>query len=275
MKVLAVDDEKLILGSMLEDLAKVFPEAEVHGENTAEGALEYVDKSLEEGDRISYAFLDIQLGEMTGVEVAKRIREVSPDTKIIFCTAYSEYACEAFKVHATGYLLKPVSATDIEETLDAMEKDWRNEVTGEPKEVKIQTFGNFEIFVDGNVVPFEREKAKELLAYLVDRRGAAVTNAEIAAVLWEDKTYDRSIKNQIMVIISSLKKTLRAVGVSDIIIKTWNHIAIDTKRISCDVYDFYEGNVLAINSYHGEYMVNYSWAEMTNGMLVQKSGLTE
>ncbi|MCR5153839.1 MAG: response regulator [Lachnospiraceae bacterium] len=275
MKVLAVDDEKLILGSMLEDLAKVFPDADIHGETTAEGALKFLEESITNDSKISYAFLDIHLGDMSGVDVAKIIKEKSPATKIIFCTAYSEYACEAFKVHATGYLLKPVSAKDIEETLDAMEKDWRDEETPSDKEVRVQTFGNFEVFADGEPVTFEREKSKELLAFLVDRRGAAVTSAEIAAVLWEDKFYDRNVKNQTTVIISSLKKSLKAAGIGGIIIKTWNHIAIDTSKIKCDLYDFYHGDALAVNSYHGEYLANYSWAEMTNGVLVQKSGLTE
>ena len=84
-------------------------------------------------------------------------------------------------------------------------------------------------------------------------------------VLYEDIEYDQKTKNVVTKIVSSLRKTLKEAGVDDVLIKTWNHIAIDTARVKCDAYDFEEGNVTAINAFHGEYMKDYSWAEFTTG----------
>lgn len=272
MRILAVDDEKLILEGMLEELRKVFPEGELEGCTEGKEAMEYLKSITEQGEVLEYAFLDIRLRGMTGIELAKEMKEVQPDVKIIFCTAYSEYACDAYQMHALGYLLKPVAAEQITETLDVMDRSWRLAETLPTEKIRMQTFGNFEAFYEERPISFEREKAKELLAYLVDRRGAAVTTAEIAGILWEDKPNDKSTLNQAHTVISSLKKTLKQLGASELLIKTWNHLAIDVSKVKCDVYDFYNGDVRAVNAYRGEYMSNYSWAEMTNADLMDQSG---
>ena len=66
-------------------------------------------------------------------------------------------------------------------------------------------------------------------------------------------------------IISSLRSTLREVGLENILIKTWNNLALDVNKVKCDAYDFEKGDLVAINSFRGEYMSNYSWAEFTAG----------
>lgn len=271
MRILAVDDEKIILEGMLEELQKVFPNAEITGFTEIKDTLEYLDGLVSSNQHLDYAFLDIRLRGMTGIELAKIVKDKLPDTKVVFCTAYSEYACDAYQIHALGYLLKPVEAANIMETLDVMDHDWKSAENALPKDIRVQTFGNFEIFLDDKPIIFEREKAKELMAYLIDRRGAAVTTAEISSILWEDKPNDKSTLNQAHTIISSLKKSLRQVGLGDLLIKTWNHLAVDASKIKCDVYDFYNGDNLAVNSYHGEYMTNYSWAEMTNADLMERT----
>ena len=219
---------------------------------------------------MDYAFLDIKLRGMTGIELAKLIKESFPGTKILFCTAYSEYAFEAYRVYALGYLLKPIKADDIRETLRNMDKSWMEETTTQKlssqKTVKVQTFGNFEVVVDGRPMTFERAKEKELFAYLVDRRGASVTTAEIAGILFEDREYDRNLKSQTNVIMNSLKADLKKEGIEELYLKTWNHLALDVSKIQCDAYDFMKGDPLAVNSYNGEYMANYSWAEFSKGV---------
>jgi len=135
--------------------------------------------------------------------------------------------------------------------------------------VRIQTFGHFEVFVDGRPLHFEREKAKELMAYLIDRHGASVTTRQIAAVLWEDAEYDVDLKNRVTRIISSLRKTLNEAGVGALLIKEWNHLAIDTSQFVCDAYDFEQGDPRAVGLFRGEYMTNYSWAEVTTGTYVR------
>ena len=57
----------------------------------------------------------------------------------------------------------------------------------------------------------------------------------------------------------------------DILIKKWNYLALDTKKVDCDYYRFLKGDIDAINTFHGEYMSNYSWAELTTAFLHQQS----
>ena len=123
MNILAVDDEPLMLWQLTENLKRIFekPEYRVSGFDEVDDVMEWLD--AQEKGSIAYAFLDIKLRGMSGIELAKDIRERSPETKVIFCTAYSDYAMEAFSVHAVGYLLKPVSEGDIRDVLAAAGSD--------------------------------------------------------------------------------------------------------------------------------------------------------
>lgn len=268
MNILAVDDEQIMLSELGTELQKVFPNANIHEEMNSVAAVEWVKQLAEENNSLDYAFLDIQMRGMNGLELARQIKTVHPQTVLIFCTAYTEYAFDAVSLFAKGYLMKPISAEDIIRTLDEMVYDWRKTATTLARDVRIQTFGHFEVFVDSQPLMFEREKAKELLAYLVDRHGASITTEQIATVLWEDRPYDRTMKNYVSTIVASLRNTLRTAGIDDILVKSRNHLAIDVNKIKCDAYDFEKWDVIAINSFKGEYMVNYSWAELTTGRYV-------
>lgn len=265
MNILAVDDERIMLNELTTELSKVFPDTHIQGEMSPFSAAQWVEELAVKGEKLDYAFLDIRMSGMSGLELARRIKTVFPNTVLIFCTAYTEYAFDAVGMFAKGYLVKPISAENIIQTLDEMVYDWRRMKSGKPREICVQTFGHFDVFVDGQPVMFEREKAKELFAYLVDRHGATITTEQIANLLWEDKPYDRKLKNYATTILASLKSSLRAVGIEDILIKTHNHLAVDVNKIKCDAYEYEKGNAVAINSFRGEYMVNYSWAEFTTG----------
>lgn len=265
MHILAVDDEQNMLEELVTELRKVFPQAQIHGETDALAAVDYVKTLTEDGQTLEYAFLDIRMAGMSGLELARQIKMIQIEAKLIFCTAYTQYAFDAVGMYAKGYLLKPVSAEDIIRTLDEMVHDWRKDKNVLPRDIRVQTFGHFAFFVDEKLVSFEREKARELLAYLVDCHGAAVTTKQIASVLWEDRPYDRTLKNYVATVVKALRDALRGAGVEDILIKTHNHLAVDVQKFKCDSYDFEKWDVAAINSFRGEYMADYSWAEFTNG----------
>ena len=142
-------------------------------------------------------------------------------------------------------------------------KELEEEKETEPKKVIVQTFGKFQVFIDDKPVKFSRSKSEELFAFLIDRRGAGVTNTEIAAILFEDKEYNRSVKNQVQTIISQLTKTLREYGAEDIIVRQWNSLAVDTNQVKCDYFDFLKQETNDMMNFAGEYMSNYSWAEFT------------
>lgn len=269
MIILAVDDERIMLKELTTELRQVFPDAEIQGFQDSLKAEQWAMELAQEGKKIDYAFLDIQMREMSGLELAKRLKMMHPGTNLIFCTAYTEYAFEAVGMYAKGYLMKPVSAEDIVRTLDEMVYDWRKSVSDDKQDFYIKTFGHFEVFANGQPLVFEREKAKELLAYLIDRYGSSVTTEQIAVVLWEDRPYDRTLKNYVSTILGSLRNTLRKVGKEDILIKTRNHLSVDPEKFKCDAYEYEKGNMVAINSFHGEYMTNYSWAEFKTGSYIR------
>lgn len=262
MNILAVDDEKLSLNAMQTALEKAIPTGTFFLYRTADEALACAEET-----QIDIAFLDIEMRGMNGLELAKRLKELQGKMNVIFVTGYSEYAIDAFQLYVSGYLLKPVSADKLTEAV----RHLRNPVQTQNKgKLHVQCFGNFEVFVDGKPLEFSRQKSKGLLAYLVDRCGAASTVAEIAAVLWEDGQYNISRKNQIHNYVSDLKKTLQAVGMEAVLIRQYNSYAVNVDLIDCDLYHCMNGDVAAINRYCGEYMAQYSWAEFTAGMLTQK-----
>ena len=131
--------------------------------------------------------------------------------------------------------------------------------------VRIQTFGGFAAFVDEKPLAFRRSKTKELLALLVDRRGAPVTAREACAVLWEDEPCTASQRSYYQSLVADLRATLEGAGAGGALAKSWNSLAIDPDALDCDSYRFLEGDPEAVNSYRGAYLPSYSWAEFSTG----------
>ncbi|MGN0691382.1 MAG: two-component system response regulator, partial [Oscillospiraceae bacterium] len=129
--------------------------------------------------------------------------------------------------------------------------------------LRIQCFGNFEVFSGDSPVHFKRSKTKELMAYLVDRKGSTCSKNELAAVLWEDEADSDSMQSNLRNLISDLKKTLASVNAESVLVKERNALAINPDMVVCDYYDFIHQIPYAVNSYHGEYMAQFSWAELT------------
>lgn len=262
MTIIAADDEKLALDLLVETIKNVVPEAKVTGFTTPQDALAYT----EEND-CDVAFLDIKMRGISGLELAKKLKDINGNINIVFVTGYSDYAIDAFRLCASDYLLKPASAEDVKRAISNL----RNPVIPAAKhKIRFRCFGNFEVFYNDKPLTFKREKAKELLAYLVDRTGAEVTTGELMTAIWEDGEDSASRQSYLRNLVSDLRKTLSAVGAENIIIKTHNHMAIDCTAADCDYFDFLRHVPYAVNSYHGEYMSQYSWAELTTASLSAK-----
>lgn len=262
MTAICVEDEALIL-QLTVSLCRELPTLdEVQGFQKGQDALRWL-----ESNTAQIALLDIDMPDMGGLALAEKIQHMHPDISIIFLTGYAQYAVEAFALHVSGYLLKPISreklAAEIEYAI-SMRSSRRA-----PAHVTVRTFGNFEILVDGKAVTFNRAKAKELLAYLVDRRGTGVTRAEIFSVLWENGTYDRARQKQLDVIIRSLRDTLQQYRISEIYEMRSGFMRICPEQIDCDLYRFLNGEPSAMNAYQGEYMSSYAWATMTEAFVTQ------
>jgi len=259
MNILAIDDEYYALELMKRALEEVAGDSTVYLCRDVRSALDTATKT-----KIDVAFLDIHLPEKNGIELALDLKKLNPKVNIVFATGFSEYMKEGIDLRMSGYVLKPVTPEAIRTELENL----RNPIEWNPeKRVKILTFGNFDVFIDGNPLKFERKQAKEILAYLVDKRGTSATYTELAAMLWEDEEYDRTKQKNLQVYIASLVKSLNSVGVNDLILKNRQGILVNTKIVDCDYYRFLEGDTKAINSFTGQYMSAYSWAEFTVGYL--------
>lgn len=135
------------------------------------------------------------------------------------------------------------------------------------EEISIKCFGGFEVYYHGKPVRFRRQKGKELLAFLVEKKGTGVTNEQIAEALFEGKEYNRGTKGAIQKTISSLRSDLKDAGIEHIICHNWNSLSINPERVQCDFFDYINGDESCIHKFAGDYMSCYSWAESTNGYL--------
>ena len=260
MLIFAIDDEEHVLAETKEVLIHTAPDAEIMTFKRAAAAMD----AIRQGLRPDAVFCDIEMPGISGLEFAVRLKEISPETSVIFATGYEKYAVRAFKLKAHGYLLKPLSVDDVREELAYLSQKSLEELQGR---LVVRCFGHFDVYWQGAPVFFARKQSKELLAYLVDREGAACTSEEIALALWAEGADRKTELQRVRTILSDLKSDLKKIGMEDVLIREHRQIAVRRDLLDCDYYRMLDGDVDALNAYHGQYMVDYSWAELTNARL--------
>ena len=254
MIAIAVDDEALMLGALVAALEASPDITDVAKFSDCEAALDFV-----RNNPLDVAFLDINMRGMGGLSLAEKIIAVHPRCKIVFCTGYEEYAIPAFKLHASGYLMKPISAEDVQGEIDNIKG-----ISQQDKLLTVKCFGNFEVYEKNEALTFKRLKTKELFAFLVDRNGAGMTAKQICAVLFQDGTDDTKNLAYLRQLVRDLKKTLKAVGAEAVFCHETPCYRVDTSLIKCDYISYLE---TGMPEFYGEYMTQYSWAEQTCAML--------
>ena len=254
MKIIALDDEELALEGLMDAIRACAPNAELHGFSYAEDVLAFLrDHSCD------VAFLDVEMAGLNGVELAEQLKLRNPDINLIFATGFSRYQGSAFDLHASGYLMKPITVEKVRKELANLRRP-----VPEEKRIQVQCFGNFEVYLDGIPLEFKYHKTKELLAYLVDRKGALCTNGEIIAKLFGDDNHNAYLRS----LRKDLLDTLETAGCADVITQQRGKLGLVPEAIRCDYYDWCDGKRMG-NAYLGEYMAQYSWSEYTNAALQQ------
>ncbi len=257
MNIIAADDERIALQLLIRSIHEALPEAKVHGFNSGEDAL-----AFENDPPCEIAFLDIDMSDVDGITLAKHLKQLNPKVNIVFVTAHSQYAIEALALHSSGYIMKPATKEKIAQELENL----RHPIAMPPQhKIFIQCFGNFEVYANGTPVKFTYSKTKELLAFLVDRKGAFCSNAEIIAVLWEGAENSVNKNSYLRDLRADLITTFASLGAEEAIRKQRGAMAIALDQGICDYYDWLHGDLSAINAYRGEYMSQYSWGEFTLG----------
>lgn len=259
MNAICVDDEYLILQRSINILKKLPQVEDAKGFQSGLEALEYM-----EDHEVDIVFLDINMPEIGGMELAKLMRQKYPDLVIVFLTAYNQFAVNAFKIRANGYLMKPVEKEDFEEEIKNAQKLISQKAK---KLITVKTFGNFEVLINNNMISFSRRRAKEILAYLICKKGTGVSRPELATIFWEDAQYDRSKQKQLDVYIRSLITTLKENNVEEIIDRNNGLLRIRSELLDCDYYKYLDGIINIKEKYHKEFMHEYSWAEYMNPFL--------
>ena len=252
MNIIAVDDEKLSLEALVSCIKENLPNETVNAFRKTSDAEVYVCRN-----GCDIAFLDIEMRDVNGIELAKKIQEINSKVNIVFVTGYGDYTGEAFSIFASAYIMKPVTAEKVKKALETL----RYGIVLEEGRLKAVTFGNFEVYSHGEPIKFRYKKTKELLAYLIDRRGAMCTNNEIIAVIWEDDDFGTDRQDYLKKLKQDLVNTLLELGSEDAVIRQRGQIAVNPKCIECDLFKYLEGDSTMVNSYKGEYMAQYSWAE--------------
>lgn len=252
MKFLIVEDERLTREDMIDVVRRASDDAEIFSAADYPSAMK-----IAEIETIDVAFVDIDLGGRSGIELVRSLQDLRHEINIIITTAYEQYAIEAFKLYVSGYLLKPVMEQDIELAL----RNLRNPVSSDEdeKKLKIVAFGNFDALYNDKPLRFRRSKSKELLAYLVCLRGASASSAQISAIIWDD--YELKSQHYLRNIFAELRRTLKECGLEDVLVHVHNSYAIDPTKVDCDYYDYLSGklNGKIINT--SAFMNQYSWAE--------------
>lgn len=260
MRIVCIDDEPLALEDIITVCRGLSAKISVKGFTAVNEALEWI-----RSNSVDIALIDIDMPVMNGITLAARIKQIKPDTAIIFLTAYKDFAYDAIQVHPDGYLLKPVMPEKLEKEIGyAMSVHPRTNLP----HIEARTFGSFELLADGETVRFKRSKSKELFAYLIDLRGKSASRANIAAVLFEDAPYDHSHQKYLDAIIRSLRDTLREYGIEEILEMERKGLRVVPEKLDCDMFRFYEGDADAIKAFRGEYMDPYPWANIIEGNLL-------
>ncbi len=254
MRILAIDDEKMALAVLVDAINEVKEkEDEIVSFRDPKEAILYAREN-----RIDVVFCDIRMKGMTGTDMALILKRINPKINIIFATGYSEYQTDAFNMHASGYLTKPISSDKVKIELENLRYPVEED---EKPGIFVKTFGNFDVFVNGKPISFKRTLAKEVLAYLVDKRGGAVSRQEISLLLFEDEEYSRKTQDYISKIIKSLQDSLKEAGCEEIFSKDRNSYFVKPDNFECDAYKYLAGDPKAINAFDGEYMEQYLWNE--------------
>jgi|SRR5690554_2154956 len=232
INVVMIDDERLAINNLTYHLQE-FSQLNIIGGFTR------VDELWEclEKENIQLIFMDIEMPEINGIELAAKVFAKYPKIEIVFATAYDHYAVEAFEINAIDYILKPISKTRLKTTVQRIIDG--SVLKPAEKKIYISCLGGFEIYVNEKLIPFKLSKAKEILAYLINKMGRSVGWMSIADDVWEDILDDKKLMNNFHVASFSLRKFLKENDIEEIYDYSRNQYRIDTSKFKCDLFELH------------------------------------
>lgn len=267
MTILVVESNPEALEQVNRLLGTICPSDDIQYYDNSPEAL-----SVSRKKEFDVAFLNPALPELNGLDLGQYLKDLYPLINLIYLSDSPASGYDAMALHASGYILQPASEETIQHELQdlrhpALEKNH--------KRVFAQTFGNFELFVDGKPVAFKYKRTKEIVAMLINNRGAQTTNGEIIANLWEDDGDPEKKASYLGNLRQDLQNTFNRLKLNGILLKQRGSMAIATDRIECDLYDWLEKKKDSKYHYLGDYMNQYSWPEYVHAELDEISWAME
>jgi len=276
IRVLLVDDEEDAL-NLLEILLDRIGDVEVAGRHTNPArAVEALRESP-----VDAVFLDNEMPGMSGMEAARKMREIRPELPIVFTTAYSEYAVEAFEIQSTDYLLKPLARARLENAVSRIRQAVSGtRAGGDPPDFSICCLGGFSITLPGGdrplTLPWKTNKEKEICAFLVHHGEKHVDSALIIEAVWPEHDLDKA-RTYLYTCLSYLRKNFQQHDLPMRIEKNGSGFALrlNGAPVNAPAFEGLLDGILSAETpderlydringmYRGEYMegCDYPWAE--------------
>ncbi|NYV65716.1 response regulator [Bacillus sp. Gen3] len=282
MNIIIVDDEKMaidVLSIILKRLTQF--KVSIKGAFTnAVDALHFLEK-----ESVDVIFLDIEMIDIQGIQVAKQLVKRHPFIQVIFVTAHSQFAVDAFDVEATDYLLKPVHENRLIKALTKVQKRLKLQMEENKEHEKnllyAHTLGSFYLHNNQHeVMKWRTRKVRELFLYLWFHQKQPIANAVIIEELWPDLDFEKASSN-LHTTIYQLRKLLKDNGLKEPIQLVNNHYQLNVEIKS----DLDELNALLeqenhddvsiqklLNCYESDFLAEeeYSWAIHIRSYLKQE-----
>lgn len=226
------------------------------------------------------AFLDVEMPGLNGLEIAKILTTRNPNVHIVFTTAHRDYAVQAFELQSIDYLLKPISLSRLEMTIERIQErtQLKNSQLASAQPVtpslNIQCFGGFTVYHDNKVVHWRTIKTKELFAFLFSNLHIQVHRDIILDTIWAETEYQKA-RVQLHTTVSYLRTTLNSLGYKNVLNYANECYILQLNDFQCDVFEL--GQLLKnteelgrldieraeafVQNHQGEYMetTDYPW----------------
>lgn len=233
IRTVILDDEELAT-IYLEKKLQEFPIIQVVKAYTT---FDKVLADLKKED-IDVIFLDIEIGSLNGLEIAERILSAFPSIHIVFVTAHSNYAVDAFEINSIDYLLKPITTKRLKVTIDRLtdilgnkKSEVKEKVDLEP--LIIKCFHELRVYQNQRLISFKTKKAKELFAFLLTNINKYVHKDIIIENVWPDQDYHKA-KVYLHTCLSYLRKMFAELGYTGCISFTNHSYSLSLNPIHCD-----------------------------------------
>lgn len=272
MNIIIIDDEKMAI-DVLRIMLKKQTQFSICIKGTYTNAIDAF--ALLEKEQIDAVFLDMEMINIHGLNVANKILTKYPNTQIIFVTAHSQFAVDAFDIEATDYLLKPVQENRLVKALTKAQKkcNRRQEIQSKKEEFNLyaHTLGSFRL-LDRHyeIVKWRTRKVRELFLYLWFHQKRPLLNSVIMEELWPEAELEKAGAN-LYTTIYQLRKILKGNGSENPIELVNNHyqlnVEIDsdyeelTQLLEREQHD--EQSIQhVLNCYEGDFLAEeeYNWA---------------